>query len=426
MRKVLKGSFALLLIFGLIGFIIYYIWQWYKIPSQIFLEENKNEILFFHAPVTCELYRDKNIKEDGNIPVHAELLNAKKYELNEAVPLTVRRGESYLAELKFFGIFPYKTVEISSGERQYFYPLGDPIGIYIKIDGVMVIDIGSFINDMNEEVAPCKNILEIGDYITAINGVPITKKSEFVECIDDSKGNVISLTVKRDETELTFPLQAQKTSNGEYKLGIWIRDSLQGIGTMTAMTEDGHFMALGHGISDFDTGEVVDLAYGRLYKTSILAITNGKKGEPGELNGVIQYQKENIVGDVTANTEQGISGVLKNTDLFGEKKEPLPIAYKQDVQKGEAWIYSDLEQEGKRYKINITELRYDTVDHKKGIVFDVVDGDLLDYTGGIVQGMSGSPVIQNGRIIGAVTHVLVNDPTRGYGIFIENMLEHDN
>jgi stage IV sporulation protein B len=187
----------------------------------------------------------------------------------------------------------------------------------------MVVDTGFFINEYQEEVAPCKNILLAGDYITEINDIPVSKKSEFVESVHDSKGSPIELTVRREEKEYTFTVQAQKCTDGEYKLGLWIRDSLQGIGTMTAMTEDGHFLALGHGISDCDTGKVVALDYGRLYETTILAVTNGKKGEPGELNGVIQYQKENIVGEVTANTEQGISGVLRNIDFFGPRKEPL-------------------------------------------------------------------------------------------------------
>lgn len=426
MQKLIKNTIAIFLILGLIGFTIFYIWLWYRIPSEIYVKENRVEMISFDAPVTCDLYKKYEYINEENIQVQGTPYNEKRFEMNEIVPLILKQGESYDANLKFMGIFPYKTVEIRCVNEQYLYPMGDPVGIYIKMDGILVIDTGFFMNEYEEEVAPCKNLLQEGDYITEVNNTPINGKSEFVKLVHDSKGKVLELTVRRDDKEYEFCVQAQKCSDGEYKLGIWIRDSLQGIGTMTAMTEDGQFLALGHGISDCDTGEVVELSYGRLYKTSILAVTNGKKGEPGELNGVIQYQKENIVGEVRENTEQGINGMLLNKEFFGPFKTPLPIAYKQDIKKGEAWIYSDLENEGCKYKINITDIRYDTNDHKKGIVFEVDDKALLDFSGGIVQGMSGSPIIQDGKIIGAVTHVLVNDPKKGYGIFIENMLNHGN
>ncbi len=421
LRKVMIGI-SLVGIMGIMTFI--YIYEWYQIPEKIYLENNQEEILSFHAPVNGKVYRVENGENVQDIPAGNMFSNAKEFDLMQDLSLTVRSGESYLAKLRFLGVFPFKEVEIVGVEKKYLFPMGDPVGIYIKMDGVLVIDTGVF-NDVNGmEAAPCRNVLEKGDYITSVNGVEVTKKSEFMKLVQESDGCALKITVRRGDKLHSFNVQPEKANDGVYKLGIWIRDSLQGIGTMTAMDEDGNYVALGHGINDCDTGEVVEMAYGRLYKTSILAVKSGKKGQPGELNGVIQYQEENILGDVLANTEQGIQGVITNAETFGAWKEPLPIAYKQDIKEGEAWVYSDLEADGNKYRIQITDVRLDTVDDKKGIIFEVSDEKMLKFSGGIVQGMSGSPIIQDGKIIGAVTHVLVNDPTRGYGIFIENMLEH--
>ena len=198
----------------------------------------------------------------------------------------------------------------------------------------------------------------------------------------------------------------------------------QGIGTMTYLDLNGKFGALGHGISDSDTGEVVSIEEGALYETQIMGIEKGSPGKPGVMSGVIYYGPASQLGTVTANTEEGIFGTageeLRN-QLAGEA---LPIGYRQDVHTGEAVIRSSVSGEVKDYKIEIQKVDYSTSHKNKGMVIKVVDEELLNLTGGIVQGMSGSPIIQDGKLVGAVTHVFVQDSTRGYGIFIENMLAH--
>ena len=206
-----------------------------------------------------------------------------------------------------------------------------------------------------------------------------------------------------------------KTQDGMYKLGAWVRDDTQGIGTITYVEENGQFGALGHGISDMDTGKVVEIENGSLYETEILGIEKGAVGKPGVMAGVIYYGPGTELGTISSNTDDGIFGTVK----------PLEIGYRQDIQKGPAWIRSDVSGKLWDYEIEIQKVEYNPIQKNKSIVLRVTDETLLRITGGIVQGMSGSPIIQNGKIIGAVTHVFVDDSTCGYGIFIDRMLDKD-
>ena len=208
---------------------------------------------------------------------------------------------------------------------------------------------------------------------------------------------------------------------GKYKLGIWVRDDTQGIGTLTYVDEDGRFGALGHGISDVDTGELLSIADGNLYDAQILGIRKGEKGNPGELSGLIRYDADNILGEISENSKNGIFGIMdawrmKNLDL-----KKIPIGYKQDLKTGPASILCCTDGEVKEYAAEITRIDMNHEDSNKSFVIRITDKELLEKTGGIVQGMSGSPVLQNGKLFGAVTHVFVQDSTGGYGIFIENM-----
>ena len=218
----------------------------------------------------------------------------------------------------------------------------------------------------------------------------------------------------------------QQNTEGVYKLGIWIRDNAQGVGTMTYLDEKNGFGALGHGINDTDTADLMEVQSGSLYKTKIVNIRKGISGTPGELTGVIDYKKENRIGAISINSVEGIFGTLSQEEADEIQGEALPVGLKQEVKKGEAQILSCLEEDGvpQLYTIEIKALHLDHDNINRGIEIQVTDERLLEKTGGIVQGMSGSPILQNGKIIGAVTHVFVNDPTRGYGIFIENMLSH--
>ncbi len=212
--------------------------------------------------------------------------------------------------------------------------------------------------------------------------------------------------------------------DGTYKLGAWVRDDTQGIGTMTYLDLNGHFGALGHGISDTDTGGVVEITEGNLYETQIMGIEKGSAGKPGVMSGVIFCGSASELGKIDANTETGIFGTAGSTLCSRISSEAIPIGYRQDVHEGAALLRNSVSGEVKDYQIEIQKVDYSSSHRTKSIVFKVTDPELLALTRGVIQGMSGSPIIQDGKLIGAVTHVFVQDSTRGYGIFIENMLQH--
>ena len=233
----------------------------------------------------------------------------------------------------------------------------------------------------------------------------------------------MSLLVERDGEQFPMLVQPRADANGVYKLGIWIRDNAQGVGTMTYIDSQGNFGALGHGINDVDTSNLMEMNDGTLYQTEIISIQKGTAGHPGEMTGMIVYSDDRILGDITGNSVRGIFGKCNDKALAMGTEEAMPIGLKQDIRKGPAQILCTVDGTTRYYDIEITDIHLDHDNVNRGIELKVTDSDLIALTGGIVQGMSGAPIIQNGKFVGAVTHVLVQDSTRGYGIFIENMLE---
>ena len=214
-----------------------------------------------------------------------------------------------------------------------------------------------------------------------------------------------------------------QTDTDKYMLGIWVRDNAQGLGTVTYLDVNSRFGALGHGIHDVDTNELLDISEGTLYVTSIKDIQKGEDGIPGGLEGIIVYNNYNILGTITDNTEAGIFGKIDRIDALFTDQTPVSTLAKEEIKEGPAVIRCAVEGKVKEYDIEITGVDIRTEEVNKGIVLEVTDEELLKVTGGIVQGMSGSPILQDGKLVGAVTHVFVNNPTIGYGIFIENMLK---
>ena len=237
-----------------------------------------------------------------------------------------------------------------------------------------------------------------------------------------SGGGKDILGIMRGEEYIEVSLDPVKSVSGKYMLGVWVRDDLAGVGTLTYYKADGTYAALGHAVSDSDTGTIMSIAEGYLYHTDIVGIKKGKSGTPGELSGIIQYGDSTRIGSIMQNTGLGIHGVLNGNLKWLETGECYEVRYKQDIRTGSAFIVSSVSGESKKYEVMVESVDYSGKEENKGILIRVTDPELLELTGGIVQGMSGSPIIQDGKLIGAVTHVLVNDPTRGYGIFIEKML----
>ena len=344
-------------------------------------------------------------------------------------PLTIVAGDtssSYQMRLKLFGFVPLKDVDIQVIENTTLTPVGRPIGIYVRTQGVLVVDTGGFEGANGDKHAPSEYKLQAGDYLTAMDGVAISDKKQVREYVESGNGAEIIFQVSRKDELIQVKIKPETDVNNVYKMGAWLRDSAQGIGTMTYIDSQNQFGALGHGINDMDTGELLKLGTGLLYHTEIVAVKRGEKGNPGELTGVIEYKPDQVSGVIVDNTVQGIYGVA-NAELLSEDTagmEALPIALKQEVSTGPAQILCTIDGGAKYYDVEITKLTPGKEAVNRQISLEVTDEELLSTTGGIVQGMSGAPIVQNGRFVGAVTHVLVQDSTKGYGIFIEDMLGH--
>ena len=407
----------ILLTAGLIALLItVYMDYWKKVPSTIKIRAGVEQELDFRVPASGEIYQDEAVE---SLSSQVESLHVN---FSKGVTLRANQIDHYTMDLKLFGILPYKSVDIQVIQDTTLIPSGIPIGIYVKTDGVLVVGIGEFENPSGETVSPAQYILQSGDYILDVDGEKVENKKQFVQMIADSEGEEMIMTLRRGEEIIEVKIKPECNQSEEWKLGIWIRDNAQGIGTLTYVDTDDTFGALGHGINDVDTSTLMRLDEGTLYKTEIVGITRGTDGSPGELTGYIAYENENIIGEITENTAEGIFGTLKDEIVQQTPYEAIPIALKQEVQIGPAQIICSVTGEPKYYDIEITELHLEDGNVNRGLVIKITDEELLNLTGGIIQGMSGSPIIQNGKLVGAVTHVLVQDAASGYGIFIENML----
>ena len=349
-----------------------------------------------------------------------EVLSAPLVTFEDAV--TVSQDGGYILPCKLLGYIPFKEVKVTPVDDQEVYVSGSTIGIYMETDGVLVIDTGE-IQDQNGEIKePAKNIVRQGDYIVSFNGQKISTKRELISDIAELDGNAVTLEVSREGESIPVSVTPVKDTKGDYKLGIWVRDDTQGIGTLTYVDQNGNYGALGHGISDIDTAQLLNIRKGALYKAQIIAINKGTKGNPGELAGFIRYDDRNILGTIEVNSKNGIYGQFTQTAESGITLKKMPIAHKQEVKTGSAAILCSVDGQVKEYDAEIKRIDLNHEDTNKSFVIQITDEELLEATGGIVQGLSGSPVLQDGKVIGAVTHVFVQDSTSGYGIFIENML----
>ena len=304
------------------------------------------------------------------------------------------------------------TVSVSAGGKVLIAG-GTAFGVKFHTDGVVIAGIPG------GEGPAAEAGLRRGDVITHINGQTITSVSRFAEMVKSSEGAELTVEYRSGNLTHTARLTPRVDESGEYRLGIWIKDSAAGIGTITFIDpETMRFVGLGHGICDADSGYLIPLASGTAEEVELTGVTIGEAGAPGELRGSFCGKK---LGKLIKNAETGIYGLLSEVPV-GLEKERFPVGNKGDVKAGKAYIFATVDADGRAmYEIEISNIEKDS--DCRNFIVRVTDERLLSKTGGIVQGMSGSPIIQNGKIIGAVTHVLVNDPTRGYGIFIENMLD---
>lgn len=418
-RKIYRASLvtALIISFAVLTGSLYYQLD-SSIPSVINVRAGEEESLQLGIPARAEIV---SVSDQGvsNIPE-----GAVDIDLSRPVTVKMASDSAYQMQVRLFGFLPFKQVGINVIEDQELIPVGVPIGIYVETEGVLVVGTGEFQGADGMSCSPGKNIVKSGDYVRKVNGVEIHEKEELIRMVEESGGEAVKLTVERNGEIMDLQIKPQQDVNNAYKIGVWVRDNAQGVGTMTYIDSQGNFGALGHGINDVDTSTLMHMEGGMLYETSIVEIKKGAVGNPGEMTGMIVYSDDRILGEINSNSSRGIFGSCNSRALALGAEEPLPIGLKQEIQKGTAQILCTVDGTPKYYDVEITEIHLDHDNVNRGIELKVTDERLLEITGGIVQGMSGSPIIQNGKFIGAVTHVLVQDSTRGYGIFIENMLEH--
>lgn len=416
-------AFLKILLLIIIAFSVFFIRYYMSvmIPDRLRISVNEDtswviQMPFFDGTLTSDS-EEVMLSNESNIPS-----GQVRIQTNDTIRIQAEKEGVYHLYCKLFGWLPIREIAVEAVETERVIPCGATIGIYLKTDGILVIGTSEIKDDKGQACNPAENIVESGDYITAVNGTAIETKEELSQYIQESLGEDMILTVRRDGEEFPVKLRPVHTAAGEYRLGIWVRDDTQGIGTLTYMDEQGNFGALGHGISDSDTKEVVEITDGGLYLTNIKGITKGSSGQPGSLSGIICYGEEYYLGQIEENCSCGIFGTLESSFQQAMSGEAIPIAYSQEVHTGSALIRSSISGESAFYEIEITKINRFGSENKE-LVIEVTDEALLELTGGIVQGMSGSPIIQDGRLVGAVTHVFVNDPTKGYGILAETMLE---
>ena len=393
------------------------------LPSEIKLIVGEEHHFNFEIPLKASIVKGEDIiiKDDAE-----RFIGSHSIDLNRAFYVTMPEEGETDVTLSFMGIIPLKTVSVKALSYQTLIPCGDIVGIKVDTTGVMVLGVGEFESE-NTTVSPCKGLIEIGDIILECNGRPVESKEAFRSLIESSSAEEVVLQLSRKgELKKVKITPAYSKSEEEYKIGLWIKDSTQGIGTMTYINpENGHFGALGHGITDTQTHILTPVRTGEIMEVMITKIKKGEKGAPGELSGIIDYKEESLLGEIDLNSSLGIYGQVNKNYLERKKNEALPIAFQDEVHEGKASIMLNLTGKGSReYEVEIQKVSKYSNEPSKGMVIRIVDDELLALTNGIIQGMSGSPILQDGKIIGAVTHVFVHDPTRGYGIFIENMINN--
>ncbi len=329
-------------------------------------------------------------------------------------------GDSYEAQVSFLGLFPVRTVSVEAEPRRDVAVCGMPFGIKMFTQGVLVVGL-SDVDSRSGTNSPARTAgLRVGDCILSIDGEDVATTAQVAAIVEGSKGRPLTLRIRRQQIEFDVVLTPQASITEKcLKAGMWIRDSTAGIGTLTFYdVKSGVFAGLGHPVNDADTGERVPIASGEIVPATIFGVTKGQVGVPGELLGRFE---SGSWGVLTTNVETGLYGVLSE---YPSAWSTLPLAYKQEVVKGEAQIITTIEGDRPRvYKAEIEQVDYRDGTPTQNMVIRITDETLLEATGGVLCGMSGSPVVQNGRLVGAITHVFVNDPTRGYAVFAENMLQ---
>lgn len=398
----LKENYKLFILIFLLLVVLAYVTNITSIPDSV--------ILFQNEEFTVDTIAGIKIHEQDTIQASSGL------------------GDSYSNEKKYnlsvLGI-NVKTITTNILPNIKVVPVGYLAGLKLYTEGVLVVGMSEIKGEDNKLYKPYEEAgIEQGDAILEINDVEVNTTDELIACVSKCKGEKIDVTYLKDGNILETQITPVKTSENTYKIGLWVRDAEAGIGTITFYNPTtSSFAALGHGIEDIDTEELVDISKGELVTTDILDIQKGKKENPGRIEGTIENCIK--IGEIYSNSEYGIYGKItsrSNIDL--NSKDEVSVASRNEIKLGKASIICLLDnEESKEYEVEIKNIYINNNENNKSMIVEITDEELLEKTGGIIQGMSGSPILQKGKLIGALTHVFVSDPTKGYALFADTMVQ---
>jgi stage IV sporulation protein B len=394
-----------------------------QFPAELQIFEGDVQIVDFPLPLQVRVRsKDVNVlKFNGD-----SLKDQHIYRMSEPLSIEpIKQGDVDLAFM-LFGFIPIKQLKISVTSQKSLIPGGNSIGVSLYTNGALVVGTSEVTDEEGITHFPAIDAgLMPGDVIEKVNGVTVKDAGHLSQLVNKVKGKDVDLECRRDNRVFVTQITPVKdVSDSKYRLGLWVRDSTAGVGTLTFIEpKTQHLGALGHAITDVDTGSLLSVKNGEITESRIIDVKIGKKGLPGELVGNFTESRK-VLGTITKNTTFGIYGKATKRLTNPHYKNPLPIAYQYNIKPGKATILTTIDDQGiQEYDVQILKVNRQASPGSKGLVIEITDPRLLEKTGGIVQGMSGSPIIQDGKIVGAVTHVFVNDPKKGYGIFIEWMLE---
>jgi stage IV sporulation protein B len=395
-----------------------------SLPSELRFFSGQQAQLDFSIPVSAHVTLD----DPEVVQVNGQ--NKHSFELNLNDPISLSSTHSGQAEMNFklFGTIPFKTMKVNVVPDLRVIPGGQTIGVKIKSKGILVVGHHLVSGSDDGKISPGEQAgIQLGDLITKINGNRINDVSKVAQYVKEAgEGQQeLNLTIERDGNTISKKLRpTMDKSDQSYRLGLYIRDSAAGVGTLTFYAPDqGVYGALGHVITDLDTQTPIKVGKGEIVHSTVTSISKSQNGSPGEKRAHF-FKEDKVLGDISNNTQFGIFGNMKEFPEYGRMKDSIPVAFAEEVQEGPAEILTVVEgNKVERFDIEIAHVADQDAPATKGLIIKITDKRLIDKTGGIVQGMSGSPIIQNGKMIGAVTHVFVNDPTSGYGCFIEWMLQ---
>jgi stage IV sporulation protein B len=396
----------------------------FSIPGELVLIEGEEYIYNLNSLFPINIKADR----EGILDLNGRKAEAAGRSVNFSEPVSLKtiKDGSVMLDMRFFGLLPVKTVRVDIVPSKQVAACGNTVGVKLKIDGILVVGVSDVETANGQKTVPARDTgIKPGYIITGVNDRRMEDIDDLIQEIESSEGKPVKVAYKYGSLNgVAFISPAKAAEDKRYHIGLWVRDSTAGIGTLTYYDPATRsFGALGHGITDIDTGTLMPVESGEILESNILGVKMGKSGTPGELKGI--FVEDTKLGTIDKNSEVGIYGKLDKSAISRIAGSLYPIGVRADVKVGPASILSNIDGKNiEEFSIDIQKVSRQNLNGSKGMIIKITDRELLDSTGGIVQGMSGSPIIQGGKIVGAVTHVLVNDPTRGYGIFIEAMLKN--